>query len=156
MKQKLGVYFWVRVAVMCAALVGVVLIMFKLNTPDAAEFNLCPTRVTSIALIGETAVIQDGMTWYRLESGQRKELDQVAVEKWFSAHCKIAIQAVSGQAPQETHPWATIAFVSGSPVTLQRADSVFTFDGRYFHSAQLVQAMTELKALPEAKKPGEH
>jgi hypothetical protein len=156
MKQKLGVYFWVRVIVMCAALVGVVWIMFKLNTPDAAEFNLCPTRVTSIALIGETAVIQDGMTWYRLENGQRKELDQVAVEKWFLANCKIAIQAVVGDAPKETHPWATIAFVSGSPITLQRADSIFTFDGRYFRSQQLTQAMTELQALPEAKKPGEN
>lgn len=156
MKQKVGVYFWVRVVVMCAALVGVVWIMLRLNSPNAAEFNLCPTRVTSIALIGETALVQDGMTWYRLENGQRKELDQVAVEKWFLANCNIAIEGVMGEAPRETHPWATIAFVSGAPITLQRADSIFTFDGRYFRSQQLLKAMAELQALPGAKKPGQN
>jgi len=156
MKQKLGIYFWVRVAVMCAALVAVVLIMFKLNTPDSAEFNICPTRVTSIALIGDSALMQDGLTWYRLKNGQRQELDQVAVEKWFSANCKVAIEAVSGEAPKETHPWATIAYVSGSPITLQRADSIFMSNERYFRSEHLIQAMSQLQALPEAKKPGEN
>lgn len=155
MKMKVGVYFWVRVAVMCAALVGIVVLMYKLNVPDSAEFNACPTRVTSIAVIGEMALIQDGMTWYRSKGGERVELDQVAVEKWFSANCKVAIQAVSGEAPKESHPLVTFAYVSGSPVTLQKSGDIYIYSGSYFRSEHLTRALAQLNELPPAKKPGE-
>lgn len=154
MKQKVGLYFWIRVAVMCAALIGVVIIMYKLNVPDSAEFNVCPTRVTSIALIGDLALIQDGMTWYRSKGGERVELDQVAVEKWFLANCKVAIEAVSGEPPKNTHPLVTFAYVSGTPVTLQKSADVFTYSGTYFRSEHLNKALAQLAELPPAKKPG--
>lgn len=155
MKQKVGVYFWVRVAVMCLALVGIIVIMYKLNVPDSAEFNVCPTRVTSIAVIGEMALIQDGMTWYRSKAGERIELDQVAVEKWFSANCQVAIQAVSGAAPENAHPFVTFAYVSGTPVTLQKSGEVYVYGDRYFKSEQLEKAVVQLAELPPAKKPGQ-
>ncbi len=156
MKQKVGIYFWVRVIVMCAALVAVITIMFRLNSPPSSELNICPTRVSSVAVIGSMALMQDGMTWYRAKGGQREELEPVAVEKWFGLHCKVDIEAVSGPAPKETHPWVTLAYVSGVPKTVQRAEDIYMWDGRYFRSTELTQAMTELESLPSAKKPGQN
>lgn len=155
MKQKVGVYFWVRVVVMCAALVAVIAIMFKLNSPKSHELNLCPTRVSSVSLIGSLAIIQDGMTWFRAAQGERKELDQVAVEKWFGLHCMIDIEAVKGPAPSDMNPLITFAYVSGSPVTLQRSGDIFMLHGQYFRSNELTEALKELESLPVKPKPGE-
>ena len=141
---------------MMCTLVAVVTIMYRLNTPASHELNICPTRVSSISVIGSMALIQDGMIWFRTKNGQREELDPIAVEKWFGAHCSMAIEAVSGTAPKDTRPWVTLAYVSGLPLTIQREQNIFMFGGRYFHSEELTQAVAELESLPPAKKPGEN
>lgn len=154
MKQKVGIYFWIRVIVMGCTLAAVLIIMYRLNTPSLRELNVCPTRVSSISVIGSMALIQDGMTWFRTKEGQREELDPIAVEKWFGEHCKVEIESVSGVAPKETRPWITFAYIAGSPVTIQQAGDILMLNGRYFRSSELTQATAELESLPPVRKPG--
>ena len=166
---KLGVYFWVRVAVMIVALVGVLSLMSRLRggsggTADlvpavsAGFLRLCPTRVASVSLIGKTAVFQDGLKWFRTGSatggGERQELDGVAVEKWFSSYCSIPIEEAAAPGPG-SQPLLTLAYVSGLPMTLSLSpDGVFSWKDRSFRSPKLNEALQSLNELPTARAPG--
>lgn len=154
---KIGAYYWVRVGVMVITLIGVLIVMKRLDlTKSAAKgVDLCPTRVSSLSVVGRFAVLQDGMKWYRAEGGERQELDFIAVEKWFSEHCRLEAKEVT-EAPG-TNPLLTLAYVSGDPKTLNmNPDGVFTWDGRAFSSAELAHALSALELLPVRSKPGEN
>jgi hypothetical protein len=156
---QVGIYFWVRVGVMVLALAGVLTLMKKLDMPGALgggdSVDLCPTRVSSVSLIGRFAIIQDGMTWYRTGDGNRTELDQVAVEKWFGEYCQVTATKVASN--DGAAPLLTLAYVSGLPLTLMvNAEGVFTFNRSHFQSAELTQAITALEHLPTAAKPGQN
>jgi len=160
-QPQIGIYYWVRVGVMILTLVGVLSVMYRLKPTsflggsNANSVNLCPTRVASVAMIGRFALIQDGMKWYRAEQGERTELDQIAAEKWFGAHCKVSAEQVESN--EGASPLLTLAYVSGSPKTiLMSPDGVFTMDQSHFRSLQLVQAITALENLPIATKPGQN
>lgn len=162
MSDKVGIYFWVRVGVMILTLVAVITLMYRLKSPDALlgtatpanSINLCPTRVSSISVIGRFALTQEGMSWFRLADGQRTELDPVAVEKWFSNHCTVEVQPVADA--KDGAPLMTLAYVSGSPQTLlMNEDNIFSLGGLYFKSTQMIQLLTSLETLPTPKKPGQ-
>jgi hypothetical protein len=144
---------------MVLALAGILTLMKKLNMPGALgggdSVDICPTRVSSVSLIGRFAIVQDGMTWYRTGNGQRTELDPVAVEKWFGEYCQVSARKVP--ANDAAAPLLTLAYVSGLPLTLMvNAEGVFTFNRSHFQSAELAQAITALEHLPSAAKPGQN
>lgn len=163
MGPKVGVYFWIRVAVMAAALFGVLTIMKKLNQPGALAggggdetVNLCPTRVSSVSMIGRFAIKQDGMKWYRTGDGEeRTELDPVAVEKWFGENCQL--RATKESANADAAPLVTLAYISGLPSTIMMGpDGVFSMNQSHFRSQELLKAITALEHLPTAAKPGQN
>lgn len=155
--QKVGVYFWVRVTVMIITLVGVIFLMYRLNGPSAGRaanaVQLCPTRVSSVSVIGRAAVFQEDLKWYRAQAGGREELNPIEVEKWFSKYCTVTAEPV--QAPSgEATPVMTVAYVAGLPITLkQSGDGIFSWGDVHFRSAKLDEAIQALTSLP-AKKPG--
>ena len=161
MGPKVGIYFWIRVGVMAAALFGVITIMKRLNQPGALgagneAVNLCPTRVSSVSMIGRFAIMQDGLKWYRTgDGGERTELDPVAVEKWFGENCQLS--GAKEEASPGGTPLMTLAYVSGLPATiLMSADGVFSMNKSHFRSQDLLRAITALEHLPPAAKPGQN
>ena len=167
---KLGIYFWIRVGVMAMSLTAVLLTIHHLNNPQSGgllgvyryfngtktggeSIRLCPTRASSVSVIGKAAVFQESLKWYRAGEGERTELDPIAVEKWFSEYCTIHAQP-STKPDGELQPVATVAYVSGLPSTLmQAADGTFLWQDKYFRSDELNQAFQALIQLPEARTP---
>lgn len=166
-KPSLGAYFWVKVTMMMVTLAAVIYTIFTLNNPGTkgifqliAEMNqpsknrvnVCPTRVSSISVIGKAALFQEDLKWFRTLEGTRQELDPIAVEKWFSEYC--AVGSEPAPAPSDNSlPIATFAYVAGLPVTLQQSESgVFTMNGFHFRSQKLVEAIESISTLPAATK----
>ena len=150
--QKLGRYFWVRVVVMVFSLAGVIALIYKLGQPAHNTVTLCPTRVSSLSVIGRAAVFQEGMKWYRTHgSGERTELDPIAVEKWFAEYCSVDVEKISGEtAPVQSQgePIITIAYVAGLPITLRQSDDgVFHWGAHNFRSPKLTEGIARLLEL---------
>ncbi len=153
-----------RVGVMILSLVGSIMLMRKLNKPGALgggvaaseDIDLCPTRVSSVSMIGRFAIKQDGMDWFRTgDAAGRTELDPVAVEKWFGSFCRV--KAAKQESNENATPLVTIAYVSGLPMTLlMNPDGVFSLNGAHFRSLELAQGITALETLPAVTKPGEN
>lgn len=148
---------------MVLALIGVITLMRKMDKPGVFSggaaneaVDLCPTRVTSVSVIGKFAIMQDGMNWYRTGGPQgRTELDPVAVEKWFGGNCKVT--ASTEAANEGATPLLTLAYVSGLPATLlMSADGIFTFNRAHFRSQELLKAVSDLETLPAVSKPGQN
>jgi hypothetical protein len=153
--QKVGFYYWVRATVMFATLVGVIVLMYRLNisltSGPAGSVQICPTRVSSVSVIGRAAVFQEDLRWYRAQAGGREELNPIAVEKWFSEYCTVSAEAAPAPS-KESVPVLTVAYVAGLPVTLRQSEDVFTLGNIHFRSAQLKEAIDALTRLP-AKNP---
>lgn len=161
---KLGVYFWIRVSVMAVTLIAVVATIYKLNNPgsrglleslaglgsSANRVKLCPTRVSSVSVIGKTALFQEELKWYRTRDGMREELDPIAVEMWFSEYCTVRSEPAEKPAT-DSQPVMTLAYVAGLPVTLQVSESgIFTWNGNHFRSPKLNEAIQALSDIPVA------
>lgn len=162
MGPKVGFYYWVRVGVMILSLVGIIMLMKKMNSPGVfagpatnESVDICPTRVSSVSVIGRFAVMQDGLNWYRTgDANGRTELDPVAVEKWFGVNCNLP--ALKEGANDGATPLLTVAYVSGLPATLLvNADGVFTFNRLHFRSPELSRAIRALDSLPILAKPSQ-
>ncbi len=158
MGPKVGIYYWVRVGVMIISLIGVLTLMKKLNMPGALlgageKVDLCPTRVSSVSVIGQFSIVQEGMKWYRTGDGaERTLLDQVGVEKWFAKYC--VVPATPEQPPPDSAPLLTLAYISGLPVTLMVSpEGVFSIKDSHFRSLELLQAITALENLATSTKP---
>ena len=141
---------------MILALVGVLTLMRKMNTPSPQVVDLCPSRVTSLSVIGRFAILQDGDQWYRTgDGGPRVQLDPTAVEVWLKSSCSVA--ASFEGANSDAKPLLTLAYASGLPATLMvNEDGIFSLNQSHFRSLQLSQAITELEHLPTTSKPGEN
>lgn len=162
MGPKVGFYYWVRVGVMILSLIGSIMLMRKLSKPGALggvaatdSVDICPTRVSSVSVIGRFAIMQDGMNWYRTGGPEgRTELDPVAVEKWFAANCRVNASKEGTNAGAS--PLMTLAYVSGLPMTLLvNGDGIFSLNGTHFRSGDLSQGINELENLPPVAKPGQ-
>jgi hypothetical protein len=123
------------------------------NSTSGKSINLCPTRVTEIAVHGGVSVVQEGMAWFRKMNGQLEELDPIAVEKWFGRHC--VVDADAAEAPTGSgETLATLAFVSGPPRALFSTNAgVFTWNEQAFTSAELAEALKTLADLPIRLRP---
>lgn len=162
MKQEIGIYFWVRVGVMLFTLAGVLLLMQKLKSSEGLfsassdKVDICPTRVSSISVIGRFAIMQEGLKWYRTKEGERTELDPIAVEKWFGINCKVSAEKIAS--PVETKdPVVTFAYVAGLPATLMTGENgAFALNKSHFRSPQLAQAILDLETLPAPTMPGQN
>jgi hypothetical protein len=151
---------------MAISLIAVVSTIYKLNHPGTRglleimagigspnKVRLCPTRVSSVSVIGKTALFQEDLKWYRTEGGQREEVDPIAVEMWFSEYCTVKGEPAE-KPPGESQPVMTLAYVAGLPVTLQVAENgVYTLGKAHFRSAKLNEAIKTLTELPKASTP---
>lgn len=132
---------------------GIFQLIAEMNQPSHQRVNVCPTRVSSVSVIGKAALFQEGLKWYRTLAGTRQELDPIAVEKWFSEYCTVGSELAPAPADNSL-PIATFAYVAGLPVTLQQSGSgIFTMNGIHFRSQKLVEAIESIATLPVATKP---
>ncbi|HMN67412.1 MAG TPA: hypothetical protein PKC28_02640 [Bdellovibrionales bacterium] len=171
--EKIRPTYWIRPIIMTATLIAVMSIIYKIKQQGGGFFtgapmvegrehvsrtavHLCPTRVSSLSVIGKFAILQDGMKWYRSRDGQREEVNQIAVEKWFSEHCTVKADLMDmPPTAAVTAPIVTLAYVSGEPVTLQRsADGLFALGKNYFRSPELEAALESLEQIPSPTVPG--
>lgn len=151
---------------MMISLVAVVSTIYKLNNPgtrglleimagmgSANKVKLCPTRVSSVSVIGKAALFQEDLKWYRTHSGEREELDPIAVEMWFSEYC--TVRSEPAEKPGDgSQPVMTMAYVAGLPITLQMSESgVFTFNNVHFRSSKLKEAIQAIGEIPKASNP---
>jgi hypothetical protein len=165
-----GVMYWVRVVVMVFAFVGVMTVMRQLNTatkrgsgtplveiltgpkPEIENgLDLCPTRVLEMHMIGGPLFFQKNLKWFMRLGAQEQELDQIAMEKWFSANCHIEITPTPSVSDAE--PILKVTFVSGEPASLMSSPDGFVWRGRKFKSKQLQKALQELISNIPAHQP---
>ena len=143
---------------MCCGFVGTVfairsLNQFKKSTPDRDSVNICPTRVTSITLPDGWTLVQDGLAWYRKINDVMEELDPIAVEKWFGAHCIMTAEDLQ-PADVAGITRMTLTFVNGSVQTLEElSGGKFKWINQGFSSTELKEALDELPALPIRLRP---
>lgn len=152
--------YWFRVIVMIFAFVGVLTVMRQLNsaakTGSSAplveiftgrplsenSIDLCPTRITELQMLGGPFFYQSGMKWVIRQNGQVAELDQIAMEKWFSRNCVLETTPVADV--KNAQPILKVSFVAGVPQTLMSSSEGFIWMGRKFKSEQLQLALAEL------------
>jgi hypothetical protein len=160
----MGVMYWVRVVIMIFAFVGVLTVMRQLNsaakTGSSAPLveiftgrpqsdnaiDLCPTRITELQLLGGPFFYQSGMKWVMRQNGQVAELDQIAMEKWFSRNCVLETTPIDDV--KDPQPIVKVSFVAGVPQTLMSSPDGFIWMGRKFKSEQLQLALAELTKIP--------
>ena len=150
-------------------LVIVVLIMLSLRNDGLSEtvrsffgasasqvkLNWCETRVKSIETANGFKMTQSRMRWMQ-EKPIQKELDGLAVEKWFGQNCKVPIELaevrptnVEFQSPAAM----SVEFIQGGTADFIKAGmGAIRFKNRTFTSPELQQAIKDLEQLPEAKK----
>lgn len=154
-----------RCGFLVLALGGVIYAMHALKKDQANDtlrvflsgaettFSWCDTRVKSIELGPEDSIVQRKLKWFRETKNQSKELDFVAVEKWFGRHCKLTIEPQPTEGFVEPSPAATlkVEFIKGPGSTLWRQkDGLFKWYDQVFSSSQLKTALSELNDLPAA------
>lgn len=155
--------YWLRVFFLVAFLGAVVWSMRRLNSgasppllPSTAStsVSLCPTRISWIE--SEEWRLEEKRTkWYRTTrgSGQARELDPIAVEKWVSRLCSIDIQSYN--AGREFPTLLKIGFVAGPVLEVFKATSgEFQAQGHAFFSKELSEVLRTLPELPAVKAPG--
>ena len=163
----MGLLYWVRTLLLILAFAGTVFLIREINQPVSERrvqlfsflgsppdptrviVNLCPTRITKLSLSANVEIVQRGLRWTKVTNGQATELDQVAVEKWFSAYCLFEAQKVAPSA--DVTPVLKAEFVKGPARELIRsAAGDFEWDGRSFRSDKMAEALTALETFPEA------
>ena len=163
----MGFTYWLRTGIMILAFAGVVFMIREINQPvserraqlfsflgsppdpTVAIVNLCPTRITKFTLEDGTVLLQRGLDWTRVQGTTETKLDQVAVEKWFSAYCLFEGKKVSPSADVKTV--LTVEFVSGPPRTLIRsAAGDFEWSDQPFRSDLMTAGLRALGDFPSA------
>lgn len=117
------------------------------------RFNLCPTRIHAI-------VWNDGRKVEELRQGlklrwmahdpQPREISYLAVEKWLSRHCTIAVRLKEGGEPAaEKTPFLVIQFINQTEMKiLKLAGGGFAVDdGPSFQSPDFEEALVELEEI---------
>lgn len=129
------------------------------------RFNVCRTRVHAVEWPDGKKIEEKKaglkLTW-EAHSPEARELPYLGIEKWFSRHCQIVIAKVGassaagtgagspGVPTPEFKDFLALVFVDGSRVQIRRtADGVFDFDGQTFKSADLDEAIVELKQIAQ-------
>jgi hypothetical protein len=124
---------------------------------DEKAFNLCPNRIHAVVWSERRKVeeFRDGMKlkWIAVNPAPR-ELGYMAVEKWLSAHCRIAVKA--GAATDESLVFAdfiAIRYIDGTELKIERASSgVYRAKSpvpEVFASEDLTAALKELETIAQ-------
>lgn len=97
-------------------------------TTHAAEngevsFNFCPNRIQSIQWVNGPRVeeTRDGLKMHWMAtSGSEKptEIGYLEMEKWLSAHCKIAVKATDRV--QNATPFLVVTYLDGTRLSIDR------------------------------------
>lgn len=163
--------YWVRVVVMIFAFVGVITVMRQMNSaakkgspaplveiftgPKPAvsddSVDLCPTRILEMHMIGGPLFLQKDLKWFMRVGANEMELDQIAMEKWFSSNCHLQVTPVTDVTNPE--PILKVTFVTGEPANLMSSPDGFVWRGRKFKSEQLQKALQDLIANIPARPP---
>jgi hypothetical protein len=163
----MGIFYWVRTFVMVLAFAGTVFVIREMNQPVSESrlrlfsflgsppdpslvvVNLCPTRISKLTLADGTVILQRGLDWTRVTGAGEVKLDQVAVEKWFSAYCLFEAKKTSASADVSTV--LTLEYVTGPAQTLiKSAGGDFEWAGRPFRSDKMAQALAGVNTFPAA------
>lgn len=113
----------------------------------------CDTRVKSLKTRNGHVISQRGLKWYR-EAPVEKELDSLAVEKWFGSNCKLPITATvdAGAGSANLPPLLSVDFVRGASEHFRSSNGTIVWKGKTFASPELESAIQQLEQLPEARK----
>jgi len=169
-----------KVNFLVLSLLGVLYLMYKLNTVGIGEglttlmgvssepvgvrtatvgkietLDWCDTRVKRLEPVGQEPIFQDKLKWYR-SGTPPQELDFIVVEKWFGRNCRVRVQKipVAQFDGARAGPALVVNFIKGEPSTLLKApDGSFRWHEQTFLSTELSTALDELKHLPSA--PGQ-
>jgi hypothetical protein len=157
----MGKMYWIRVVFMVVILAAVLWSMRRLNHggfPDRGSetaLNLCPSRIAWMESATDGAHIEQRQNrWMRtLPNSESAELDPIAVEKWLSRFCSVAIQGITDNASLE--PALTVGYVAQSPTVVLRTKSgTYQAFGKSFQSGDLDEVLHKLPELPAIKSPG--
>ena len=157
----MGKMYWFRVVFMVVILAVVLWSMRRLNQGGpqgndlAAEVNLCPSRIAWMESATDGAHIEQRQNrWMRtLPNSESAELDPIAVEKWLSRFCSVAIQGITDNA--SLAPILTVGYVAQSPTTVLRTKSgTYQAFGKSFQSGDLDEVLHKMPELPAVKSPG--
>ena len=116
----------------------------------------CDTRVSALIRPNEFKLEQEGMKWIG-DDGEPRELNFIAVEKWFGRNCAVRAQVaespISLEEKSEFIPALFVKFITGEVTSLRRsADGRYIWRDRVFRSPKLDQALGELEELVPLKK----
>lgn len=126
--------------------------------PGEERFNLCPTRIVEFAWEGAQpearraiAEQKDGMRvqWMAFDPAA-KQIDTIAVEKWLSRHCQVALR----QVPETDLPVGaetqrlSIRYFDGSQLAVDEIGGhYFKMNNSQYDSADFAEALKELREL---------
>lgn len=122
------------------------------------QITWCETRVRELEEPGVFRLYQDGSKWFFDRQGQKKEVDFVAVEKWFARHCSLHVEAAAVSAQQTLHPGLVVKFVRGPDQTFERAEgsgTIYRWRNQTFKSPELDMALSLLGDLPSPRPPNQ-
>jgi hypothetical protein len=168
----MSIRYWLRAAVLCAAFGLAVWTIQSLNqkglSPQLAaaigaiptvnsQVNLCETRVQGLKTADGTDLHEEGFSWV-MNGIQHRQLDPVAVEKWFGYNCTVAAQDLRPVAKEDLEAANTVlqvSFIQGGVQFLkQTANGLFIWKKSAFRSSQLDKAIHQLSFLGEAAPDG--
>jgi hypothetical protein len=115
----------------------------------------CETRVSELESPGVFRLFQKGTQWFLERQGQSREVNPVAVEKWFGRHCSLNVEAAATRSTQLT-PGLIVHFINGKDQTFQRdAVGIYRWMDHDFKSPELEAALSYLTQLPGPSQPNQ-
>ena len=110
----------------------------------------CETRVQSMEKPNGFRIYQDKFKWFASGPPQR-EVDFIAVEKWFGRNCSLEMESMAGNSvDQGSFQTALVVnFIKGTAERLFKLEpNVYVWRGQVFRSSQLESALQQLELLP--------
>lgn len=125
--------------------------------PGEKSFNLCPNRIHAVVWSERRKVeeFRDGMKlkWIAVDPAPR-ELGYMEIEKWLSAHCKIAVKPVADSSATYAD-YISVRYIDGTELKIGKAaDGSFRAAGatpEAFQSPDLASALEELEKIAQLK-----
>ena len=119
------------------------------SSTASSSLKWCETRVRSLIQPSGFQLEQKGMKWIG-ETETEKELNFIAIEKWFGRHCQLLVNPVALEAAEKTqfNPILFVQFIDQTAHAFgYKEGGVYTWRGQTFRSEQLDLALKELKDL---------
>ena len=117
--------------------------------PRLKKISWCETRVESLVWPDSFQLAQEGRKWF-VTTAEKKELNFIAVEKWFGRYCAVRSQVLPElPEPLETfQPVLFVKFITDKVEALRRSpDGTYWWQGQAFQSEELDLALKELAQL---------